>query len=375
MGLFKMKEISYQKIITLENIEDAYYIIRKNTKHRQKLLNYEMFYLSNIVHIKWVLEMKKYKHDAYNIFLIQEPKYRIIMSERLKDKIVNHLISKYALLPVIELKLISTNVATRKNKGTKAAVMYFKKYVEELKNKYDKIYVLKCDIKKYFYTIDHNILFNKVKKLLQDEDILAIVKDIIDSTDVLEVNEEIKKNINREILRLKANKNVDMKRIKELESMPLYKKGKGLPIGNMSSQLLAILYLNDLDHFIKEKLHVKQYIRYMDDFLLFHYDREYLKKCLMQIYLFLQKEELELNKKTQIYDLSKGVNFLGYRFILKGQKLYQLMSGQNKRKISRKLNRLKKRNSKHYEPVKASYKGYFMHCKSKGFLDKHKWYS
>ena len=121
---------------------------------------------------------------------------------------------------------------------------------------------------------------------MQDEDILAIVKDIIDSTDVLEVNEEIKKNINREILRLKANKNVDMKRIKELESMPLYKKGKGLPIGNMSSQLLAILYLNDLDHFIKEKLHVKQYIRYMDDFLLFHYDREYLKKCLMQIYLF-----------------------------------------------------------------------------------------
>ena len=259
MGLFKMKEISYQKIITLENIEDAYYIIRKNTKHRQKLLNYEMFYLSNIVHIKWVLEMKKYKHDAYNIFLIQEPKYRIIMSERLKDKIVNHLISKYALLPVIEPKLISTNVATRKNKGTKAAVMYFKKYVGELKNKYDKIYVLKCDIKKYFYTIDHNILFNKVKKLLQDEDILAIVKDIIDSTDVLEVNEEIKKNINREILRLKANKNVDMKRIKELESMPLYKKGKGLPIGNMSSQLLVILYLNDLDHFIKEKLHVKQW--------------------------------------------------------------------------------------------------------------------
>ena len=110
-------------------------------------------------------------------------------------------------------------------------------------------------------------------------------------------------------------------------------------------------------------------------FLLFHYDREYLKKCLMQIYLFSNIFELELNKKTQIYDLSKGVNYLGYRFILKGQKLYQLMSGQNKRKISRKLNRLKKRNSKHYEPVKASCKGYFMHCKSKGFLDKNKWYS
>ena len=87
----------------------------------------------------------------------------------------------------------------------------------------------------------------------------------------------------------------------------------------------------------------------------------------MQIYLFLQKEELELNKKTQIYDLSKGVNFLGYRFILKGQKLYQLMNGQNKRKISRKLNRLKKRNSKHYEPVKASLKVTLCIVKVKAF--------
>ena len=190
---------------------------------------------------------------------------------------------------------------------------------------------------KDFYTIDHNILFNKVKKLLQDEDILAIVKDIIDSTDVLEVNEEIKKNINREILRLKANKNVDMKRIKELESMPLYKKCKGLPIGNMSSQLLAILYLNDLDHFIKEKLHVKQWF-----FAFPLWSRIFKKMFNANIFIFAKRR----------IRTTKGI-----------------------RKISRKLNRLKKRNSKHYEPVKASYKGYFMHCKSKGFLDKHKWYS
>lgn len=375
MELFKVKEIRYQAVITSDHIEVAYKIIRKNTKHREKLFRYEMFYLSNIIQIKWLLEMKKYKHEPYNIFLIQEPKYRIIMSEQLKDKIINHLISNYVLSPLIDPLLVSSNVATRKNKGTKAGIKYLEKYILELKQKHEKIYVLKCDIKKYFYNIDHEILLHKVSKIVKDKDLFQIIQNIVYSINEFNVNEEIKKAVTKEIERLKKNKHIDQNRIKELENIPMYKEGKGLPIGNMSSQLLAILYLNDLDHFIKEKLHIKYYIRYMDDFLLFHYDKEYLKKCLMQIYLFLQKEELELNKKTQIYDLSKGVNFLGYRFILKGQKLYQLMSGQNKRKISRKLNWLKKRNSKHYEPVKASYKGYFMHCKSKGFLDKHKWYS
>ena len=122
MELFKVKEIRYQAVITSDHIEVAYKIIRKNTKHREKLFRYEMFYLSNIIQIKWLLEMKKYKHEPYNIFLIQEPKYRIIMSEQLKDKIINHLISNYVLSPLIDPLLVSSNVATRKNKGTKSGI-------------------------------------------------------------------------------------------------------------------------------------------------------------------------------------------------------------------------------------------------------------
>lgn len=96
----------------------------------------------------------------------------------------------------------------------------------------------------------------------------------------------------------------------------MYKTGKGLPIGNMSSQILAIYYLNKLDHFIKEKLKVKYYIRYMDDFILIHHDKEYLKYCLSEIKQELAKLKLQLNNKTTISEIHQGVNFLGYRFLL-----------------------------------------------------------
>lgn len=259
-----MIKLKYEDVITDEHIKCAYQIIKKNTKHREKLLRYEMFYLSNILSIEYLLKEKRYTHGAYNIFLIQEPKYRIIMSENLSDKIVNHLISKYILQPTILPILISSNVATRKNKGSHAALNYFKYYVNKSKNQSSKIYILKCDIKKYFYNIDHEILLNQMKKLVEDQNILKLLENIIKSTDTFKINEKIKNIVNQEIERLQKNANVDKNRIIELNNIPMYKKGKGLPIGNMTSQIFALLYLNDLDHYIKKELNIKYYIRYMD---------------------------------------------------------------------------------------------------------------
>lgn len=255
----------YEKICNIKKIEETYHQVRIKTKHRQKIINFELFYLINIMQIYFVLLDKSYKHSKYYVFLIKEPKYRIIMSENISDKIINHLLSNEILLPNIEPRLIEMNVATRKDKGVKKGIEYFKKYINKAKKKHEKLYVLKCDITKYFYNIDQGILIEKLKKIIPDKDILEMIKNILNSANTKETNEQIHNLILNEKKRLYQKNIPDInKKILELDQIPMYKKGKGIPIGNMTSQIFAIFYLNDLDHFIKEKLRIKYYIRYMD---------------------------------------------------------------------------------------------------------------
>lgn len=349
--------MKYEDIVTLEHIEEAYKIIRKNTEHKKKLMLFDEYYMGNISHIYDELIHHKYHHGHYHIFLIREPKYRIIMSENLNDKIVNHLISKYVLQPLIYPLLVSSNVATRKNKGSEAAFHYLKFYINKLKRK-GKVYVLKCDISKYFYHMDHQIILDKLRKLIVDDDIFLLIKDIIDSTDEEYVNQCIHKIIHQE--KYKINK--DSYLIKELDSIPYYELGKGLPIGNMSSQILALLYLNDMDHFIKEVLGIHYYIRYMDDFLLFSGNKEYLNICKDKIEKFLYHEKLVFNKKTSIWDMNKGIKFLGYHFVLNSNILEILPVYENKYRIRRHIKDLKENNIFKYYRSIISYHGYFMRC-------------
>ena len=303
----KKNIIKYNEIVNLDRIIATYHRIMVNTKHRGKVLEYNMFYMSNLINIYNKLKNHTYHHGQYNIFVIKEPKVRVIMSEKLEDKIVNHLLSDYILLPLIEPKLIDMNVATRIGKGTKMIIYYMKKYLINMYKKYSNFYILKFDISKYFYSIDHEILLNKLRKLGLDNDSYKIIKDIIYSTNYQYIYDKIDKM------------GVDTK----------YKIGKGLGIGNQTSQILAIFYLNDLDHYIKEKLHIKYYIRYMDDFILIHQDKEYLKYCLKQIKLFLEKEKVNLNDKTNIYSISNGFTFIGYKYIFKNYNGYLKFDNNN----------------------------------------------
>ena len=226
-----MKTITYNEILDFDKILKQYYNIRSKTKNRQKICKYEVYLGSNILNIYNILKAKKYVHSKYNIFIIREPKYRIIMSEKLNDKIVNHLISNYVLIPLIEPLLIDSNVATRKNKGTAYGFNLLKKYINKLKENYNNIYVLKIDIKKYFFNIDHEILLNKLKLIIKDKDLYNLISNIIKSSDGKYVNEDI----------IKAKNNIANKgnNLKSILKLPLYKQGKGLPIGNLSSQILA----------------------------------------------------------------------------------------------------------------------------------------
>lgn len=197
------------------------------------------------------------------------PKRRRIVSQNMQDKVVNHLVARYILYPALIPCLLDYNVASRKNMGTNKGLYYFKHFYRKSKIKYKEFYILKCDISKFFASINHEILKEKLKKKIKDKEALKIVFDIID----------VEEN--------------------------------GLSIGAMTSQVLAIFYLNDLDHFIKEQLKIKYYVRYQDDFLLFHPCKQYLKYCLQQLTSFLEKEKLILNKKTRIYKSTSNFIFLG----------------------------------------------------------------
>lgn len=364
-----MKRVNniYNEIVDLKKINEMYNKrVRKNTKNKQKLEKFENYYVSNITYIKKILEEKSYKPGRYNIFIIKEPKLRLIMSQNMIDKIINHVVSEYFLNNIFDKILIDENIATRKNKGTHYGIKLLKKYLNELKGQ--DFYILKFDIKKYFFNLDHDIIRELLSKKIKDPDALNILNLIIDSTNQPYVNETIRKLKEKEIEKIIRKNSRDKDRlIKNVQNLPEYKYKKGLPIGNMSSQIIAILYLNELDHYIKEQLKIKYYIRYMDDGILMHQDKKYLEYCLEEIKRILKKYKLELNDKTYIVNIHEGFDFLGFRYYIKNGKLLVKVKNQTKRRFKRKISNLTKLvkedrvTNQHLIQVKNSYLGHFMY--------------
>ena len=241
----------------------------------------------------------------------------------------------------------------------------FIKYTNKLIYEKKKIYVLKIDISKYFYNINHNIMINMVNEKIKDERVLDMLKVILDTTDNDYVNKTILSVVNREIY--KVNKlNISTiekeKLIKELKSIPLYRKGYGLPIGNMSSQILAVFFLNKVDHFVKEKLGCKYYIRYMDDLVILGNDKEELKNVFENVSKYIESFDLNVNNKSGIYSLSDGVNFLGYNFRVFNNKLIIRYRSDTIKRVNKRLKNLKVYDNEMYLKSVASYKGYFLLC-------------
>lgn len=360
-----MKRIGniYDKILDTKVIDSMYKKIKRSTKNKRKIEVFESNYVSNISFIKEMLENRSYIPSKYNIFLVKEPKLRIIMSQNIIDKLINHVVTQYFLINIFENTLIEENVATRKNKGTKYGIVLLKKYLNEVKDK--NFYVLKFDISKYFFNLDHDIIKELLEHKIKDKDVLKILCDIVDSTDSCYVNERINSLKEKEIKKIIDSncKNKDLL-IKEIKELPNYEVGKGLPIGNMSSQFLAILYLNELDHFIKNKLKIKYYIRYMDDGVIIHQNKEYLQYCLEEINKILERYKLKLNKKTKIYSCKEGFEFLGFRYIIKNNKVIMKVKNSTKKRFKRKIKEYNKLLDKNklsefdYNQVLASYKGH-----------------
>lgn len=352
-----MKRVNnlYDEIVDLKKIQRIYNRrVRINTKNKAKLERFENNYVSNMVYIKQILKNREYSPGKYNLFIIKEPKIRLIMSQNIIDKLINHVVSEYFLVNVFSSQLIEENIATRKDKGTHYGIKLLKKYLNELKG--EEFYVLKFDISKYFFNLDHEIIKKIVRKKIKDKEVIEILDKIIDSTDEEYVNKTIEKLKNNEIKNIIESNIFNKKqKIKEIEKLPIYKKGKGLPIGNMSSQFFAILYLNELDHFVKEKLKIKHYIRYMDDGIILHKDKKYLQECLKEITKIIKKYKLELNDKTMIINAKQGFEFLGFKYNIKNNKIIMKVKNQTKRRFKRKMKKL----SKLYNNKQISYNDFF----------------
>ena len=361
----KRKDNLYSRITDIRNIISMYNTrVKINTKNKMKIEKFDEYYVSNITLVKNILDSKNYKPGKYNIFIIKEPKVRLIMSLNIIDKIINHLVCEYLLVDIFDNSLIDTNVATRVNKGTHYG---YKKLVNYLnKNISNKLYILKFDISKYFFNINHDIVKKIIRTKIKDKNALNILDNIIDSTDSNYINEEIIKLKNIEINRINNSNNSNKdKLIKDIMDIPLYKKGTGFAIGNPVSQAIAIIFLSYLDHYIKENLNIPFYCRYCDDGVLISDDKEYLKYCLKEITRIINKYKLELNmKKTRIYSIDNGFEFIGFRFIRKNNKLLIKVKNQTKRKFKRKLKVLNKLyingiiNYDTFNQVKVSYLGH-----------------
>lgn len=295
--------------INLSDIEEAYLKIRKSIRNKKKLYLFEKNYYVNCNMLVDKFN-DGYIYSKYNIFVIREKKKRLIMSSKLEDKIINHVVCKKILLP-LDKYLIDSNCATRIGRGTRYARYLLDKYLIKIKNSRNEFYILKFDFSKYFFNINHIVLLNKLASYLDKEN-LNIIKDILNTTNQIYINETIRK----------------------LGIDSIYRNGIGLPIGNYTSQFLAVFYLNDLDHFIKEKLKYKYYIRYMDDGIIIDRSKERLREILTILSDIVKDDYyLEFNNKTKIYKSSEGFTFLGVNYKVRNKRIIRRVVSSTRRKI------------------------------------------
>ncbi len=270
---------TYDSIITTKKLLQAWQEFVRDKKDRKDVILFQAKLMNNIFDLHNDLKNRTYKHGGYFAFNISDPKPREIHKATVRDRLLHHLIYQ-ELYTYFDSKFIYDSYSCRLDKGTHRAVNRFREYSRKVsKNNTKTCFVLKCDIKKFFANINHDILKSILSKGLFDTDILWLLGQVIDS-------------------------------------FPIGRTYgvKGLPLGNLTSQLLVNIYMNEFDQYMKRELKVKYYIRYADDFVILNEDKNYLENTLIKISEFLeQKLKLQLHPdKVYIKTLASGVDFLGW---------------------------------------------------------------
>ena len=245
---------------------------RRGKRNRPDVARFVFHLETNLLELESELRLKTYAMRPYRTFLVREPKLRRICAADYRDRVVHHAVCA-VLDPLFDGGLIADTFACRRGKGVHACV----RRVQDLARKYP--YALLCDVKRYFETIDHGMLKRLYRCKLKDRDLLALLDRIVD------------------------------------HPLPGSLPGKGVPIGNLTSQYFANLYLGELDHLIKDELRLPGYVRYMDDMVLLADSKARLRETLSTIMEFLESRlRLELRpERTRLLPVTQGLPWLGFR--------------------------------------------------------------
>jgi RNA-directed DNA polymerase len=265
-------KIDYQDIISVKNLYDAWQEFLPGKKNKKDVAEFALNLSHNIFQLHSDLVNKSYNHSGYQAFNISDPKPRNIHKASVRDRLLHHAVYRI-LYPYFDKLFIFDSYSCRNFKGTHKALNRFRDFgLKVSKNNTKQCWILKGDIKKCFASINHEILIKILREYIKDENIIWLLETII----------------------LSFN--------------------RGLPLGNLTSQLFVNVYLNKLDQFVKHRMKVKYYIRYADDFVIFSEDQDYLWELVPKIANFLE-EELKLTlhpNKLFVKTLSSGVDFLGW---------------------------------------------------------------
>lgn len=295
----------YEKIYQFENLYRAYRLAAKHKHAKAEVVEFELDLARNLWELHDELEARAFQMPRYHKFMIYDPKRREIQALPFRGRVVQHSLCDNVLRPYFESRLIYDCAACRAGKGTHFAMDRLSGFLRDFYKKHStQGWFLKCDVRKYFESIDHDTLKYLLRRF-PDAEMRGFLYQIIDSY------------------------NGDV--------------GRGLPMGNQSSQWFALYYLDGVDRIVKEKYRVHYYTRYMDDLVLVHEDKRHLQACLAEIRRYAaERLKLEFNEKTQIFPISQGVDYLGWHFYLTDTgKVVRRLRTSNKRRFKRRLRAFK----------------------------------
>lgn len=317
----------WERIVSWENLIGAYVDARKGKSKRPDVMQFHDGLEFNLCRIKENLLVDSWRPSPFSAFeKITEAKRRQIQAPIFADRVVHHAIVR-VIEPLFDRKFIYDSYSCRRGKGTHAAADRLEFFSRRANREWARPYVLKCDISKFFPSIDHEILWDILARTLRESRVLNLLR--------------------------------------FASIVPDNKTGKGLPIGALTSQLFANIYMNELDHFVKECLCFKLYLRYADDFVFIDSNKDRLKQVLSDVeWLVSSHLHLKLNPKTSIFPLAHGIDFCGYR-IWPTHRLPRKRVVQAAKRRFRRMGRDFAKGAIEADKIRsvvASFLGYMKHC-------------
>ena len=322
----------FNKIISVENLYLAWNEFSRGKRSKPDVQLFEFRLEDNLFRLHYELKVERYRHSKYVSFNVTDPKTRLIHKALVVDRIFHHAVFR-VLYPIFDKKFIRDSYSCRINKGTHKAIKRLDQSIKNVSRNYSRnCFVLKCDIEKFFHSVDHSILLELIGKEVSDNKAMTLIKEIVSSFSS--------------------------------------KDGKGIPLGNLTSQLFANIYMNELDQYVKHEMKTNYYIRYTDDFVIIHHDEAYLRRIIFIVEIFL-KENLGLNlhpRKVSIRKASQGIDYLGYIVFPHFTLIRTRTKKRLLKNISNKIIKCQKREDSYFSLVQtlASYSGILKHCRGFG---------